>query len=155
MKRYQFKAVLKKHPKINAAYIEFPYDVQKEFGTSGQVKVKSEFDHVKYRGSLVKMNMPCHWIGVTQAIRKKIGKNPGDTIQVIIEKDEQPRTVTIPDDLKEALYHKSELKHIFDSLSYTDQKEYVVWIESAKKSETRERRLAKLQEMLAQKIKHP
>ncbi|WP_010233489.1 DUF1905 domain-containing protein [Clostridium arbusti] len=39
MKSYEFDAVIKKHGTIDAAYIEFPYDVEKEFGTKGQVKV--------------------------------------------------------------------------------------------------------------------
>lgn len=52
----------KKVSKIDGAYIEFPYDVKKEFG-KGRVKVQATFDGIKYQGSLVKMKTPCHIIG--------------------------------------------------------------------------------------------
>lgn len=38
-KIYEFDAVIIKHVGIDSAYVEFPFDVQKEFGTRGQVKV--------------------------------------------------------------------------------------------------------------------
>ena len=43
MKVYEFEAVIKKIPDIDGAYVEFPYDVRKEFG-KGRVKVHAEFD---------------------------------------------------------------------------------------------------------------
>jgi uncharacterized protein YdeI (YjbR/CyaY-like superfamily) len=41
-----------------------------------------------------------------------------------------------------------EAKTRFGQLSYTHQKEYVTWIEEAKKDETRQRRVAKTLERL-------
>ena len=35
MKIYEFDAVIIKHDSIDAAFIEFPYDVEKEFGVRG------------------------------------------------------------------------------------------------------------------------
>lgn len=92
MKEYEFDAALLKHEDMNAAFIEFPYDVEKEFGTKGRVKVYVTFDGVEYRGSLVKMGHHCHILGVTQKIRKEINKNPGDTVQVILKKDIEPNS---------------------------------------------------------------
>jgi uncharacterized protein YdeI (YjbR/CyaY-like superfamily) len=43
----------------------------------------------------------------------------------------------------------------FDALSFTHRKEYVRWIDEAKRDETRERRLAKAVEMLRDGIKTP
>ena len=51
---YEFKAVIRKVPDIDGAYVEFPYDVRAEFG-KGRVKVHAEFDGVPYDGSLVRM----------------------------------------------------------------------------------------------------
>ncbi len=81
---YKFNAIIKKVPDIDGAYIEFPYDVRKEFG-KGRVKVTATFDGVEYNGSLVKMGTPCHIIGIRKDIRKKIGKQPGDMIKVTIK----------------------------------------------------------------------
>lgn len=82
-KTYEFDAVILKVPDIDGAYIEFPYDVRKEFG-KGRVKVFATFDGEPYEGSLVRMGTPCHIIGIRKDIRAKINKQPGDIIHVII-----------------------------------------------------------------------
>ncbi len=83
-KIYEFRAILKKVPDINGAYIEFPYDVKAEFG-KGRVKVHATFDGHPYDGSLVRMKTPGHIIGVRKDIREEIGKQPGDEISVTIQ----------------------------------------------------------------------
>lgn len=82
-KVYEFDAVIQKVPDIDGAYVEFPFDVRKEFG-KGRVKVNAEFDGVPYQGSLVKMKTVNHIIGIRKDIRAAIGKQAGDTIRVKI-----------------------------------------------------------------------
>lgn len=86
-KIYEFTAEIKKVPDIDGAYIEFPYDVRAEFG-KGRVKVHATFDGEPYDGSLVRMQTPCHIIGLRKDIRAKIGKQPGDTIHITIRERE-------------------------------------------------------------------
>lgn len=83
-KVYRFKAEIKKVPDIDGAYVEFPYDVRQEF-LKGRVKVHATFDGVPYDGSLVRMQTPCHIIGIRKDIRGKIAKQPGDMITVTIK----------------------------------------------------------------------
>jgi uncharacterized protein YdeI (YjbR/CyaY-like superfamily) len=93
-------------------------------------------------------------LGVTQKIRKKINKNPGDTVHVVLKQDIGPRIVEVPQDFAELLVQNSEAKELFDAMSYTHKKEYVRWIESAKREETRQRRLQKSINLLQDKVKH-
>lgn len=86
-KIYKFNAEIKKVPDINGAYVEFPYDVREEF-QKGRVKVYATFDGEPYEGSLVKMKTPCHIIGIRKDIREKIGKQPGDIIEVTVQERE-------------------------------------------------------------------
>lgn len=81
---YEFEAVIKKAPDMDAAYIEIPFDVKAEFGR-GRVPVTATFEGEPYEGSLVRMKTPCHIIGIRKDIRAKIGKQPGDTIKVTIQ----------------------------------------------------------------------
>lgn len=83
-KIYKFEAVIKKVPDMDGAYIEFPFDVREEFG-KGRVKVHATFDSEPYDGSLVRMKTPGHIIGIRKDIRKIIGKQPGDKINVTIQ----------------------------------------------------------------------
>lgn len=82
-KNYEFDAVLRKAPDVDGAYVEFPFDVRREFGR-GRVKVHALFDGEPYDGSLVRMGTPGHIIGVRKDIRAKIGKQPGDVVHVAI-----------------------------------------------------------------------
>jgi hypothetical protein len=142
MKTYEFDAKIQKHPEINAAFVDFPYDVEKEFGVKGQVKVYASFDGYEYRGSLAKMGHACHRLGLTQEIRNAIGKQPGDMVHVIIKQDVAPRTVDIPEDFLKELNGNQKAKSFFESLSYTNKKEFVARITGAKKTETRDKRIA-------------
>ncbi len=117
MKIYEFDAEIKKHNTLNAAFIEFPYDVEKEFGKKGQVKVHVTFDGYEYRGSLAKMGLPYHCLGVTQKIRNAIRKQPGDTVHVLLKKYDAPRTVTIPGDFMKQLETNKEAYDFFNTLS--------------------------------------
>lgn len=83
-KVYEFKAEIKKVPDMDGAYIEIPFDVKAEFG-QGRVAVFATFDGEPYKGSLVRMKTPCHIIGIRKEIRAKIGKQPGDIINVTIQ----------------------------------------------------------------------
>lgn len=86
-KIYEFDAVIIPDNEIDAAWVEFPFDIRQEFG-KGRVKVRATFDGIKYDGSLVKMGTEQHIIGVLKSIRKKLGKQGGDTIHVTIQERE-------------------------------------------------------------------
>ena len=132
----------------------FPYDTGKEFATKGKVPVKATFDGVAYTGSLIKYGHPLHSLGMPKAIREQIAKNPGDTLEVVVWRDEGVRTVKVPAPF-ENLMKKEGLLPVFKKLSYTHRKEYCRWITEAKKEETRLKRLGKVIEMLKQGVRTP
>lgn len=152
---YEFDAKIQKQPLIDATFVEFPYDVEKEFGVKSQVKVIASFDGVEYQGSLAKMGHHCHILGLTKKIRSEIKKEAGDTVHVILKKDESLRVVEIPEDFKKELEKNEEEKAFFEALSYTNKKQYVQWITGAKKEETRSKRIKLSIDKLANKVKKP
>jgi hypothetical protein len=154
-KKKIFSAILESSGDIDAAFISIPFDVEKEYGTKGQVKVKATFDGYPYRGVLANMGTGCHVIGVRKDIRKAIGKKPGDYLDVEIEADKDDRVVDLPPELKTLLEKNKASKKFFDSLSFTNRKEYAVWISSAKKEETKAERLKKTLEKLLNGRKNP
>jgi hypothetical protein len=93
-KTYEFLAEIKQVPGIDGAYIEFPYDLRKEFG-KGRIKVYAQFDGEPYTGSIVNMGLKnndgtiCYIIGIKKDIRKKINKKFGDKINVKIREREK------------------------------------------------------------------
>jgi hypothetical protein len=153
MKKYKFEAQIQDATGGGAAVL-FPFDVEQEFGTRGKVPVQATFNGVPYTGTLIKYGHPQHMLPILKAIRAEIGKGPGDTIEVILWKDDAVRTLDVPPQFQ-ALLKKEGLLAGFEKLSYTHRKEYCRWIAEAKKEETRLRRLAKAVEMLRKGVKTP
>lgn len=151
----EFTAILDGVEGTQALSVDFPYDVEKCYGTRGQVKVKVTYNGVPYRGSLAKMGHHCHFLLVRKDIRKLIGKNAGDTVLVTVQRDTEERVVEVPDDLAAALAAAPEAQAHYEKLSYSHRKEYVRWITEAKKAETRANRVSRTVEMLLEGKKNP
>ncbi len=154
MSKKEFETELLKIPDMDAAYLCLPFDPIKEYGRKSNIKVKATIDGELYRGSLVDMGLGTMLI-VIQSVRKKIGKNPGDIVHVTLEEDHDERNVEVPSDLAELFRVNPQASEFFSTLSYTNQKEYINWILSAKREETRKSRLAKTMELLLLIRKNP
>lgn len=140
-KQHKFTALIESG-QGGGAFVTVPFDVEQAFGKK-RVKIKATIDGEPYRGLLVRMGTPCHILGVLKEIRDKIGKNIGDPVQVVVEEDLDPRVIEIPKDLQKLFKANPEAESFFEKLSFTHQKEYVKWIEDAKKEETKQSRLEK------------
>jgi uncharacterized protein YdeI (YjbR/CyaY-like superfamily) len=84
-----------------------------------------------------------HMMAVNKQLREGANVKGGEMINVVMERDEEPRIITPPGDFAKALKANKAAKAAWDKLSYTHQKEYVQEIEEAKKPETRVRRIEK------------
>lgn len=69
--------------------------------------------------------------------------------------DPKTKTVRLPDDLAAALKKAKKQEAFFQSLSFTNKKEYIEWIVSAKKEETRANRVKESVERLEKEWKNP
>ena len=153
MNEYTFKATIQ-DAGGNGAYVLFPYDTKAEFGTSAQIPVVASFDGVPYTGSLVKYRFPQHMLPILKDVRDRIGKGPGDTVEVVIKRDESVRTVEVPPEFAKLMKKEGVLGAI-EKLSFTHRKEYCRWIKEAKKEETRQARKSKAIAMLKAGVKTP
>jgi hypothetical protein len=148
-KPVSFTTIIQKDEKMDVTFIDIDFDVEKTFGKK-RLKVKVWYDKVLYRGLLTKYKGVYHLI-INKEIRAKLGKEAGDTVNVKIEEDTDERTVELPTLLLDFFKKEKELKAVFDKMSYTHQKEYVVWLTSAKKEATLQNRLLKFKELLLTK----
>jgi electron transfer flavoprotein alpha subunit len=145
-RKQTFTAVIQ-NPGGGGAFVEVPFDVEKEFG-SKRPKVKALIEGIPYRGTLTRMGTDCHILGIRKEIREQVRKTFGDEVTITVEPDTEPRVIEVPADLMKELKKDKGAKALFDKLSYTHQKEYVNWITEAKKEETRQDRILKTIETL-------
>lgn len=146
LKKHTFTAVIQ-NAGGGGAYVEVPFDVEKAFGAK-KPKIKATFDGVPYRGILARMGTDDHILIILKSIREQIGKSFGDTVKITVELDTEPRVIEVPKDLMKELKKHKEANAFFDKLSYSHKREYVMWINEAKKEETRQNRIVKMIEML-------
>ena len=81
-------------------------------------------------------------IVVNRAVKAATGVDAPDRVRVAMELDDEPRTVQVPADLRAALREDPAATEAFSKLSYSHRREYVQWIEEAKRPATRKRRIA-------------
>lgn len=81
-------------------------------------------------------------IGLSKASRAELGVEIGDEIDALVELDDAPREIEVPEDLAAALAAVPGAREAFDGLAPSHRKEHVRAILEAKKPETRERRVA-------------
>lgn len=122
-------------------FVAVPFNVQEVYGTRGQVPIRATIDGFPYQGVLSPMGDGQHVLIIIKTVRGAIGKTWGDTVHVKLARDTAPRTVEVPDDFVAAMAAVPGLREKFEALAYTHRREYVQWIERAKKYETRQRRL--------------
>lgn len=75
--------------------------------------------------------------------RTAAGVAAGDEVEVDIALDTAPREITVPADLAGALAEDDRAQQTFDALAHSHRKEWVRWIEEAKKADTRSSRITK------------
>ncbi len=134
-------------------YLNIPFSVEVGFGSKGQVKVRGTLNAHALRGSLMPHGDGTHYLVVNKSIRDAIGVTEGDTVSVSIEQDTEQRSVVVPDDLRALLDIDEAARTAFEKFSYSHQKEYVDWIESAKTPETRQRRIQSAAEKIVQRVR--
>jgi uncharacterized protein YdeI (YjbR/CyaY-like superfamily) len=89
-----------------------------------------------------------HYMVINEAMREATGKGLGDTITVELDVDPGTREVTVPVDMQQALHKDKTAMERYMALAYPHRKRYIEWVDSAKKAETRSKRIARLMDEL-------
>jgi Bacteriocin-protection, YdeI or OmpD-Associated len=90
----------------------------------------------------------------TEADRRKEAK-PKEEREIFKWVNAQTKQVRLPDDVVAALKKNKKESTVFDSLSFTNKKEWLEWIVTAKREETRNERIKSTIERLAKGWKNP
>jgi Bacteriocin-protection, YdeI or OmpD-Associated/Domain of unknown function (DUF1905) len=146
-KKLRFQARIEGKEAGIVAGITPPVDVIEWFGTRARVPIRGTINGFPFRSSL----MPCgnaRMMPVNMKLREGAGVNPGDLVEVVMERDEEERSVEAPPELAKELRKNKTARERWEQLAFTHKKEMAMSISGAKQEETKKRRLAKVMEVL-------
>jgi hypothetical protein len=122
--------------------LEVPTAVVQALGAGKRPAVRITINRHSWK-SRVAIMRGRHLLGLSNANRQAAGVVTGDEVEVDVEIDAQPRVVVEPADFARALDADPNARAAYEGLSYSGKREHVLAITSAKKAETRLRRIEK------------
>ncbi|WP_165023870.1 YdeI/OmpD-associated family protein [Dysgonomonas sp. ZJ279] len=136
------KYLLEKFPEKGGwTYTEIP-EIPMGKASFGMLKVKGSIDGFEIKKyHLMPFGNGKLFLPVKAEIRKKIKKQAGDYVHVILYLDNEP--LEVPEELLLCLRDEPEAFQFFNSLSESEQHNYIKWIYSAKTDQTKVDRIAK------------
>jgi hypothetical protein len=129
--------------KTGWSYIEVPADIARQIkpGFKKSFRIRGMLDGFEVKGmALMPMGGGNFIMALKAEVRKGIRKNAGAVLQVRIEEDTDYK-VEIPDDLKECFDFEPKAWEFFNSLAKSHRDYFIKWIEGAKTTETRAKRI--------------
>jgi hypothetical protein len=146
---------MNKKPLVNKEYLleKFPCKGGWTYAVIPEIKKekKAPFSWVKVKGSIDGVEISKYhlmpsgkgtlFLSVKADIRKKIKKEAGDYVHVILELDNEP--LEVPEELMLCLQEDAEALQFFKTLNESEQHNYLKWIYSAKTEQTKVDRIAK------------
>jgi hypothetical protein len=134
----------------DGTFIEVPLDVPAVFGRV-RARVRVTVNGHTYRSTVMRYG-DRYYLPLSRANRDAAGVAAGDAVDVALASDEAPRTVEVPDDLAAALGAAAGARAAFDAASFSHRREWVEWVQEARRPETRERRIGSVVEQVLARV---
>ena len=140
---YEFDGEIKLlEGKMKWNVIYFPYSVSDEFQTNGNVPVQIIADGHAFEHTLLPSRNG-HYLVYNEFMRRALQKKIGDSVHIILKKQEGKRELVLPDYIHQVLEENNLLNEFLSQPNYI-KKEQIDFIELAKKEETKNNRLITL-----------
>lgn len=141
--QFEFDSQIKRlEGKIKWNVFYFPYSALEHFGSNGNIPVCISVDGHSFDHMLLP-SQKGHYLVYNEFIKRAVGKELGDSVHVMLEKDTKKRELVLPDYIAAGLTNGGVMELFLGQPNYI-KREQVNHIEIAKKAETRENRLHKL-----------
>lgn len=148
----RFKALLQRpaQPK-NAtwAFLVLPAAASAKLPTRSQVTVAGTLGAAPFQATLEPDGAGSHWLKVPRTLLDAAGAKAGDTVALGIAPVAVEPEPTVPPDLRRALVANPAAKATWDDITPRARRDWIQWMTSGKKAETRVKRIASGCDMLA------
>ncbi|HMB57665.1 MAG TPA: YdeI/OmpD-associated family protein [Arenimonas sp.] len=139
-----FKATLSRPASpTNASwrFLVLPAAASKQLPSRSQVTVDGTLAGQPFQATLEPDGAGGHWLRVDAVLCTAAGVAEGDKVELTITPVEKEPEPTVPADLKKALTGNAEAKATWDDITPVARRDWIAWITSGKKAETRVKRI--------------
>jgi hypothetical protein len=130
-------------------FLVLPKNASAKLPTRSRTTVEGTINGFAFQATLEPDGQKSHWLKVSKKIRESAGAVIGDVVAleiVSVGKEPQP---SVPADLRKALAAAPQARALWSDITPIARRDWIHWITSAKKLETRARRIENACEMLA------
>ena len=130
-------------------FLVLPKSASTKLPARAMTSVEGTIDGHPFAATLEPDGQGSHWLKVDEQLRKGAGAEPGDEVTLEIRPAEKEPEPEVPADLRKALAAAPEAKTVWDDITPVARRDWIHWITSGKREDTRVRRIATACDMLA------
>lgn len=143
----RFQAVLEKEHGLGWTIARVPFDPAKAWPKMIRLRVCGEVNRAAFRTSLF-ADSNGYFLLVNRETQKKARVALGDSVEIVLEPDLEPRPPELPDVLEALLDDEAGLRKWYDGLSESMRREIGKWVLGVKSEESQMRRALQMAERL-------
>lgn len=137
-------------------FLLLPEEASQQLPSRGLVSVEGRMNQTPFQAALQPDGQGGHWLKVEQQMRKAAGLEVGDDVSLEITPMLEEPEPTVPPALRKALASAPpKALQVWDDITPLARRDWIHWIESAKREETRNKRVETTCDMLAKGKRRP
>lgn len=130
-------------------FLVLPKSASSKLKTRSMKTVEGTINGYAFRATLAPDGRGSHWLKVSKKLRESAGAVAGDRVTLEFVPAAQEAEPRVPGDLRKALAAAPEAQLLWSEITPVARRDWIHWITSAKRSETRVRRIDNACAMLA------
>ena len=151
--KIRFNAKLRR-PAVNGkrdgwTFLILPKNASAKLPTRGRTTVEGTINDHPFQATLEPDGQKSHWLKVSRKIREAAAAKVGDVLPLVITSVGEEPEAKVPADFRKALSAAPKARALWVDITPIARRDWIHWITSAKKPETRARRIKNACEMLA------
>jgi hypothetical protein len=130
-------------------FVLLPKLASAKLPSRGMTSIEGTLNGVTFQATLEPDGQKSHWLRVSRELREAAGAEAGDMVTLAIAPSDIEPEPAVPADLRKALAGSSKAQSLWSEITPVARRDWIQWVTSAKRPETRARRVENACSMLA------
>jgi len=141
---------------VDWTFLSLPREASAKLPSRGMASVEGTFNGLAFGATLEPDGQGGHWLKVEQKLREAAGVEAGDVVSLEISPVAEEPEPRVPADLRKALAAAGpKARVVWSEITPVARRDWIQWIESAKREETHLKRIESACDMLAKGKRRP